>query len=159
MTIWTRDNITLGVALVAAATSAPALWISLRSAKAAEASVVEARRSADAAEQSAQAGERQASAAAESLALQQEAARPKVVLRVRRIGKGMFQLQNEGTATAVGLLLHPDDEDIVERHEDWGLALPPNDTREVCFSGADVPSKLRFTWEGQDVPEFVPVIY
>ncbi|MFI5642638.1 hypothetical protein ACIA8H_35260 [Streptomyces goshikiensis] len=155
---------TLGASLAALGVSIGAWRASHRSANAAESSVGEAKRSADASERSAGAAEGATAAAvqgvqiaAASLALQQEAARPKVDLKIRQVGRGTFRLINVGQATAVGLAVHSEDESLLEWHDEWGERLAPRESREVGFPGADHPNHVRFVWDGQIEPVYVEV--
>ncbi|WP_405531480.1 hypothetical protein OG592_26920 [Streptomyces avidinii] len=145
------------VALVALGFSGGAWRASHRAANAAEAAVAEAKRSADASERSARAAERQAAAAADSLALQQEAAKPRVDLRIRQVGQGSFRLINLGQADAVGLEVFPEDAHLLEAHDPWGERLAARESRELSFWGADRPVHVRFVWGGQADPVYVEV--
>lgn len=104
---------------------------------------------------SAAAAVRSADIAAESLRLQQEAAQPKVVLRIDRSSNGARLLTNAGTASANGLMLHPDDEFHVAWEESLG-DLASGDVRPFYITAAAAPpSRLRFIWDGQ--PSYVTV--
>lgn len=160
----TRDNANTAVAVAALLTAYGAWRAGHRSAKATEDSAsaardsaAEAKRSADAAEGATAAAVQGVQIAAASLALQQEAVKPRVRLTIKRDRPGLFLLRNEGDAPAVGLALHADDIPHVQAHDAWGESLPRNDSRELVLLEADRPASLRFTWEGQDDPVRVPV--
>ncbi|MFI8448265.1 hypothetical protein [Streptomyces erythrochromogenes] len=141
------------VALGASCIGVAAWKTSKRAADAAEAAVVEARRSALASERSAQAGELQAAAATETLAMQQEAARPRVQLRIDRPGRGTWALVNYGSADAINPALHSEDADLVDWEDPLGPVLAQGDVRHLSARyAADTPPVLRFTWDGQEEP-------
>lgn len=138
------------VAVLAFVVSCFAGWSAHRSATAAEGAVVQAKRSADAADRS-------ADIAAQQLAMQQEEARPKVELDIEPYAKGVYRLVNLGSATAVNLRLHAEDEALIEWDEDEPrVSLEGGQGwRFMVASMADLPSQLRFVWDGHDEPEYV----
>lgn len=119
-----------------------------RSAAAAEQSAADGRRSADAAVRS-------ADTAAEALRLQQEAARPKVVLCIERAANGAHLLKNTGDAAASNLRLHSDDQRYAAWEDPLGN-LAGGDVRPFYITAAAAPpARLRFVWDGQ--AEYVSV--
>lgn len=109
----------------------------------------DSRRSADAAVRSAQAEEA-------ALQLQQAAAQPAVVLRIRGSAPGIYRLVNGGDMAARNLSIHAADAGTVL----WDPAPPgdlePGDSREfLAATPANKPSRLRFTWDGQQRPVHV----
>lgn len=106
-------------------------------------------RSATASEQAAADGRRSADAAEEALALQREAARPRVTLQINRAENGAHLLRNTGTAPARNLDLHPDDEVHVAWEDQLG-DLEEGDVRPFWVTAAAAPpARLRFKWDGQ----------
>lgn len=88
--------------------------------------------------------------------MQREAARPRVALRIERLGAGTWQLANEGQAPAENPALHPADVDLVAWEDPLGAILAPGEVRRLSARYmADTPAVLRFTWDGQEEP--VPV--
>jgi hypothetical protein len=105
---------------------------------------------------SADASRRSAKAAEEALALQQEAAKPQVDLRIFCPGRGTYLLKNFGQADAVGIALVEEDQEHVDWLDPLGEVLHAGDSREIMpLTGADPVRRLRFTWDGQDVPVYV----
>ncbi|MEE1814237.1 hypothetical protein PUR59_04275 [Streptomyces sp. SP18ES09] len=130
---------------------------SKKSAQAAVEAVVEAKRASDA-------GVRSAVAAEGSLALQRqeaaarqaaeaEAARPRASLALHWQGGQVFQLVNEGTASAENLRLLTQSEDV-EPMDPFSLLDPGEVARFMIMTGlgSEAPASLEFTWDGQDRP-------
>jgi hypothetical protein len=108
----------------------------------------QAKRSADASTSSAK-------TAAEALEFQRQKEIPKVYLRIDRApGKGVYRLKNHGGAAALNLVIVAEDDDQVQWLNPLNGTLDPNDFRDfVPASGANPPSSLRFTWQGQQEPK------
>lgn len=118
-----------------------------------------AERSATAAEKSAANGARSAGTAAEALQLQQQAATPKVDLRIHQAGRSVYRLQNDGDAPAQALDLHPDDDVRLQWENDQrptGLA-PGASADFFAASPANKPSSLRIKWAGRADYAHVPM--
>jgi hypothetical protein len=137
--------------------SVGALWVSLKARG-------DGKRSADASQTSAEASVRSAVAAEDALALQrqeaeqrraaeEEAARPRVVLRIERLSKQRFRMVNAGDAPAAGVTV------LDPPRSSNGLAEPfelgPHSAHPfgmLGYAGAPIPNALRVTWDGQPEP-------
>lgn len=144
---------------IAVGFSAIAIGISHASKRASSRSAAASERSAAAAEQSAANGKRSADTAAEALKLQQQAAQPKVKLTIQSAARGVYRLQNEGDAPAVGLTLIAEDEDqVLWQGGPPASPFPRGDSSEfVIANAANPPTRLRFTWVGQADPVHVAI--
>lgn len=133
-----------------------------KSATAAEASVEEARLSRMASERSATVAEEtladQRRKAAEERALEEEANRPRVELRVEYGVGNLFHLVNDGTARAENVRLAAEEPTVTSWPD--GLSLDENDTHPFFMAGGmayNIPATLRFTWDGLAEPVTVRV--
>lgn len=137
--------------VVSAIGSAIAIRISSKAKKAAE-------RSATAAEKSAANGARSADTAAEALQLQQQAAVPKVDLRIHPSGRGVYRLKNDGEASAEALELHPNDDARLQWDGPRPTELAPGESADfLAASPADKPSSLRIRWAGRADYAHIPM--
>jgi hypothetical protein len=134
-----------------------------RSADASEQSVVEARRSSDAAEVSARVAEEtladQRREAAERRAAEEEANRPRAVLRVEHRKKSSFEIVNAGDAPAENIRCLNRTEAVNRLPESFSLE--PGEGQEFSlFSGGwglQAPTSLKMVWDGQDEPKMLRV--
>ncbi|MDH6610352.1 hypothetical protein M2164_005987 [Streptomyces sp. SAI-208] len=133
----------------AVAVAAAALVVAIKARSDGRRAADASERSAIASEQAAADGRRSADAAEEALALQREAARPRVTLQIDRAYSGAHVLRNTGTAPARNLDLHPDDRIHVTFEDPLG-DLGEGDVRPFWVTAAAAPpARLRLKWDGQ----------
>ena len=144
-------------AWLALALSGGALWVSIKARG-------DGKKSANASATSAEASVRSAVAAEEALALQrqeaearrladEEAARPRVLLRIERVAQQRFRMLNLGDAPAHSVTV------LDPPRSSNGLAEPfelgPHSAHPfgmLGYAGSPIPNALRVTWDGQPEP-------
>lgn len=92
--------------------------------------------------------------AAERRAAEEEANRPRALLRIEHANKAKWQLVNHGTGPAQNVECV---DDVEAMHRNWpsGLSLLPGEVYDFMMAGsmqAPIPSVIRVRWEGQNDP-------
>lgn len=107
---------------------------------------------------SAKAATRSADTAAAALEFHREQAKPRVRLGIEVAGRHVYRLHNAGDLSAIGIALTPEDEGRVQWEDPLGGGLEVGQScRFLVASMADIPTTLRFTWDGQEQAVHVPM--
>jgi hypothetical protein len=144
-------------AWLALALSGGALWVSFKARG-------DGKKSANASATAAEASVRSAVAAEEALALQrqeaearrvadEEAAQPRVLLRIERLSQQRFRMLNVGDAPAAGVTVLDPPRSSNGLSEPFELA--PHSAHAfgmLGYAGSPIPHALRVTWDGQAEP-------